>query len=98
MAPLNGRNGHTTTLTPSQPEIPYAGEVPLVPNVRPVFILKGSDFEMGRQHAQQIIQVFGSVYLDKAARVKRGKSNLELIHRSEGYIQNHAGCSLQTGG
>ena len=33
------------------PEIPYGGEVLLVPNVRPVIVLQGSDYDMGYQHA-----------------------------------------------
>ena len=69
-----------------QPEIPYAGEVPLVPHVRPVIVLKGSDYEMGYQHAQQIVQIFGDHYLNGAAKVNRSEKNLALIRKSEEYI------------
>ena len=41
------------------PEIPYSDDVPLVPNVRPVLILSGSDYEMGVQHALQLVDIFG---------------------------------------
>ncbi len=81
------------TLVPSllaqEPEIPYAGEVPLVPNVRPVIILKGSDYQMGYQHAQQIIQIFGTYYLQGAAGVKRSEKNVAVIKKSEGYIKKY---------
>ena len=40
-------------------EISFAGEVPLIPNVRPVIILSGSDYDMGYQYYQQVIQIFG---------------------------------------
>ena len=42
-----------------EPEISFAGEVPLPPNVRPVIILQGSDYEMGYQYYQQLVQIFG---------------------------------------
>jgi len=72
-----------------EPEIPYAGEVPLVPHVRPVIVLKGSDYEMGYQHAQQIIQIFGPYYLQGAAEVQRPAQNLAVIRRSERYIEQY---------
>ena len=49
-----------SALLPQETEVPYAGEVPLVPNVRPVIVLQGSDYDMGHQHAQQIVQIFGT--------------------------------------
>lgn len=74
---------------PPEPEIPYAGEVPLVPSVRPVIVLKGSDYEMGYQHARQLVQIFGRYYLEGAAKVKRSENNLAVIKKSEGYIKQH---------
>ena len=52
---------------PAGVEIPYAGEVPLPPNVRPVIILSGSDYEMGYQFYQQLIQIFGPWILERVA-------------------------------
>ncbi|MDD5467570.1 MAG: hypothetical protein PHS96_07170 [Anaerolineales bacterium] len=40
-------------------EITFAGGIPLVPEINPVVILQGSDFDMGYQYAQQVIQIFG---------------------------------------
>jgi len=51
-------------------EISFAGEVPLIPNVRPVIILSGSDYDMGYQYYQQIVQIFGRWILDTVAHAK----------------------------
>jgi hypothetical protein len=40
-------------------EITFSDNIPLIPNVRPVIILSGSDYDMGYQYYQQIIQIFG---------------------------------------
>ena len=77
------------SLLAQDPEIPYAGEVPLVPNVRPVIVLEGSDYEMGYQHAQQLVHIFGTYYLKGAAEVERSEENLAVIRKSEGYIKKH---------
>jgi len=54
---------------PDKPEIEFAGEIPLLPNVTPVVIMKGSNYEMGYQYAKQLTQIFGSWLL-----------NHEIIH------------------
>ncbi len=50
---------------PSGIEISFAGEVPMPPNFRPVVILSGSDYEMGYQFYQQLIQIFGPWILER---------------------------------
>ncbi len=40
-------------------EILFADDVPLVPTICPVVVLEGSDFDMGRQYARQIIEIYG---------------------------------------
>ena len=72
-----------------KPEVPYAGEVPLVPNVRPLIVLKGSDYEMGFQHATQLIQIFGRYYLEGAAAVKQSDAALAKITKTEGYVKKY---------
>jgi hypothetical protein len=42
-----------------EPEIPYAGDVPLTPNVRPVIVVSGSDYDMGYQWYRQIVEIYG---------------------------------------
>ena len=40
-------------------EIPFVDGIPLPPPVRPVIILSGSDYELGYQYFQQIVQIYG---------------------------------------
>lgn len=40
--------------------IAFAGTVPLPPNIRPVVVLKGSDYVMGYQFFQQSVEIWGS--------------------------------------
>ena len=51
----------------SKPEIDYVDGVPIVPNVGPVLVLKGSDYEMGYQYEQQVYDVFGKWALERIA-------------------------------
>jgi len=66
-------------------EISFAGEVPLVPNVRPVIILSGSDYDMGYQYYQQIVQIFGPWILDAVAHAEFTEeelANLKAFQRN----------------
>lgn len=50
-------------------EISFAGEVPVLPQSNPVVFLQGSDYEMGFQYAQQVIEIFGQwIFMHKAGR------------------------------
>jgi hypothetical protein len=49
-------------------EIAYEDEVPLAPNVSPVILLKGSDYDMGYQYARQLHQIFGPWPLERMQR------------------------------
>ncbi|MCJ7695678.1 MAG: hypothetical protein MUO40_09660 [Anaerolineaceae bacterium] len=49
----------TVALTSDGSEITFTDGIPIVPEINPVVILQGSDFEMGYQYAQQVIQIFG---------------------------------------
>ena len=71
------------------PEVPYADGVPLLPNVRPVLVLKGSDYDMGYQHAIQLIQIFGKYYLEGAANVKYGAAAMATIQKAEENIKKY---------
>jgi hypothetical protein len=57
-----------TTSESFEPEIPCEDGVPLVPSVAPVIVVQGSDYDMGYQYAQQLIQIFGPWYLAKLQR------------------------------
>lgn len=50
-------------------EIFYCDDIPVVPAINPVVVLRGSSFEMGRQYAEQIIDIFGLfIFQQQAAR------------------------------
>ncbi|MFC1534605.1 hypothetical protein ACFL7M_14725 [Thermodesulfobacteriota bacterium] len=42
----------------SKPEIVFEDGIPLPPSIRPVIILQGSDYDIGYQYYQQIMQIF----------------------------------------
>jgi len=46
------------------PEIDFVDGVPIFPWARPVVILEGSDYEMGRQYSRQLVHIFGSWILE----------------------------------
>jgi hypothetical protein len=72
-----------------KPEIPYIGEVPLVPNVRPVIVVAGSDYEMGYQHYQQIIEVFGPLYIKRLIKKKYTEEQLDAHKAYEVQIKKY---------
>ncbi len=54
-----------TPLTTNGTEILFAGDAPLVPEINPVVILQGSDFEMGYQYARQLVEIYGPWILQR---------------------------------
>lgn len=86
---LSGTNRDFLSL-PAGVEIPYAGEVPLPPNVRPVIILSGSDYEMGFQFYQQLIQIFGPWILERVAEDKFSENELKTKEAYEEYTRHYA--------
>ena len=60
-------------------ETVFAGEVPLIPNVRPVIILSGSDYDMGYQCYQQMVQIFGPWILDGVSHDKFTEEELSKL-------------------
>jgi len=71
-------------------EITYADDTPLLPSISPVVILQGSDYEMGYQYAQQLVQIFGSWILERKAGRTFSEDELAIIKRWEEQIQQHA--------
>jgi hypothetical protein len=84
-----GSEPAAATASVEAPEVPYSGEVPLVPSVRPVVVLKGTDYEMGYQYTRQLIQIFGKYYLQAAAGIQYSEKALATLKKSEGYIRKH---------
>lgn len=70
-----------------QAEILVAGATPLVPTVCPVVVLQGNNAEMGRQYAQQVIEIYGSwIFAQQASRIFTDTEALE-ISRWEAELQ-----------
>jgi len=79
----------TNTLHSNKAEILYAGEVPLTPNVRPVIVLSGSDYDMGYQWYQQIIQIFGRRILEERRKIKIDPRGIDALRAYQWYIRRY---------
>jgi hypothetical protein len=79
-----------TILTDQGTEIQFAGDTPLVSEINPVIILKGSDFQMGYQYAQQLIQIFGAWILRRKAGKQFSAQELDCIHHWGAQIRIYA--------
>ena len=86
-APRVEENG--IELTSVGTEIQFAGGAPLMPEICPVVILQGSDYEMGYQYAQQVIQIFGRWVFERKAGRKFSQEELEIIHAWERYLEQY---------
>lgn len=73
-----------------EPEIPFAGEVPIPPNVRPVILLVGSDYDMGYQFYRQLVQVFGQWILKGVADDKFTEKEADQKDKHEAHIKQYA--------
>lgn len=70
-------------------EVPYAGEVPLTPNVRPTIVVSGTDYDMGYQWYTQIVQIYGKAPLLERANRVFSKDELEALKGWEFSIKKH---------
>jgi hypothetical protein len=80
---------HKATLSSSGTEISFADGVPLVPEVNPLVVLQGSDYEMGYQYAQQLVHVFGPWILQRKAGGFK-EERRDVIRRWEEQIRLYA--------
>jgi hypothetical protein len=51
-----------------KPEISFEDGVPLVPNITPVMVLYGTDYDIGYQYSRQLSQIFGPFALESLQR------------------------------
>lgn len=72
-----------------KPEISFYGEVPLPPNVRPVLLLKGSNFDMGYQFYQELVHIFGPWYLNGIARNDFTKEEFAALKAYQYYTKKY---------
>ena len=71
-------------------EITYADGIPLVPEINPIVILQGSDFEMGYQYAQQVIQIFGPWLMKRKAGRIFTEEEVSIIRKWEAQVGRYA--------
>ncbi len=71
-------------------EILFAEGAPLVPEINPIVILQGSDYEMGYQYAQQLIQIYGKWILERKAGKQFTPDELDYLHQWEAQLKIHA--------
>ncbi|QRG06241.1 hypothetical protein EZH22_25260 [Xanthobacter dioxanivorans] len=71
-------------------EILFAGEVPLVPTICPVVVLAGSNRDMGRQYARQVIEIYGEWIFRHQAQRSFGADEASEIAKWEEQLARHA--------
>jgi len=97
---LRGRGRDEGDLEPERleshgTEIDFAGDVPLVPSITPIIVLQGSDFEMGRQYAQQLVEIFGRWILERHAGTPLSAAELDELGRWEEQHRRHTPWLLE---
>ena len=78
-----------TPITTKGTEIKFACDVPLVPEITPVIVIQGSDYEMGYQYAQQLVQVFGAWILEMRAGRNFSKDQTNELRKWEEQHRTH---------
>jgi hypothetical protein len=79
-----------TALSASGTEILFAEGAPLVPEINPIVILQGSDFEMGYQYAQQLVQIYGKWILERKTGKQFTPEELDCLRKWEAQLKIHA--------
>ncbi|HLO30549.1 MAG TPA: hypothetical protein VK249_15505, partial [Anaerolineales bacterium] len=79
-----------TALCSNGTEILFAEGAPLVPEINPVVILQGSDFEMGYQYAQQLVQIYGKWILERKSGKQFTHDEMECLHKWEAQLEIYA--------
>jgi hypothetical protein len=70
-------------------EIDYEDGVPLNPNVSPVIVLRGSDYNMGYQYAQQLYEIFGAWALERL-QADYTEEEIIALKAYQGYLKEYA--------
>ncbi len=72
-----------------KPEIPFADGVPIPPNVDPVIVISGSDYDIGYQYFQQFVQINGAEMLQNLQR-EFTEEQLLALKAYQWYIKEYA--------
>lgn len=91
-------------------EIQFFGEVPIVPEITPIVVLRGSSYEMGRQYCEQLIDIYGEWILTRHAnrtfsemeqeeiqkwRDIHGQYTPELLDFAKGWSDQALDCGIE---
>lgn len=79
-----------TNLEIKDAEISYAGDAPIIPEINPIVILQGSDFDMGYQYAQQLVQIFGKWILQLKAGKTFTETERQILSKWEEQLKMYA--------
>jgi hypothetical protein len=71
-----------------KPEVPLVDGVPVPPNVDPVIVVTGSDYEMGYQYYQQFVQIYGKAMLQRLQRTFT-EDQLDTLRAYQWYIKKY---------
>jgi hypothetical protein len=82
--------GGQAVLSSDGTEITFADGVPLVPEINPIVVLEGSDYEMGYQYARQVIEIFGPWLMERKAGRAFSKEERDCMRQWEAQLEQHA--------
>lgn len=71
-------------------EIEFVDDVPVVPTVCPIVVLRGSSYEMGRQYAEQVVDIFGDWVFRKIERRKFEADEITIIEKWRSELEKYA--------
>ena len=78
-----------SSLFAQKAEIPYADEVPLTSNVRPMIIVSGSDYDMGYQWYQQIVHIYGKEPCEDLSHQEFSDQEIAALKAYQWYIRKY---------
>ncbi|WP_176598369.1 MULTISPECIES: hypothetical protein [Sphingobium] len=77
------------TLDSQGTETLFYDGVPIVPSINPIVVLKGSNHEMGRQYAEQVLDIYGPFIFQWHGRRQFSAENLAEIGKWEAELRQH---------
>lgn len=77
-------------------EIEFVDDVPLVPTICPIVVLRGSSYEMGRQYAEQVLDIFGDWIFRQIEQRKFEADEIAIIEKWRSELEKYAPEILET--
>ncbi|MDI4234134.1 hypothetical protein OZ411_15070 [Bradyrhizobium sp. Arg237L] len=71
-------------------EIEFVDDVPLVPTICPIVVLRGSSYEMGRQYAEQVLDIFGDWIFRQIEERRFQADEIAIIEKWRAELEKHA--------